>query len=79
VYDAYSTVLKTIKEGVQWEDMHLLAEGRILEHLIKAGLVVDHPINDLVSKRVGAVFMPHGLGHLIGKTFWFINSFLKYL
>jgi Xaa-Pro dipeptidase len=56
--------------------MHLLAEGRILEHLIKAGLVVDQPINELVSKRVGAVFMPHGLGHLIGKT---TLSLIQYL
>lgn len=46
--------------------MHHLAEARILEHLIKIGLVVDAPIDELVQKRVGAVFMPHGLGHLIG-------------
>lgn len=66
VYDAYTSVLKAIREDVHWEDMHKLAEERILVHLIKAGLVVDAPIAELIEKRVSAVFMPHGLGHLIG-------------
>ncbi|KAL4445626.1 hypothetical protein ABPG74_006177 [Tetrahymena malaccensis] len=66
VYDAYISVLRSIKEGVQWQDMHHLAEQRILEHLVKLGLVIQAPIEELVQKRVGAVFMPHGLGHLIG-------------
>lgn len=67
VLAAYQAVLGSIREDVKWEDMHRLAESKILEHLVKAGLVVDAPIEELVEKRVGAVFMPHGLGHLIGE------------
>jgi Xaa-Pro dipeptidase len=55
--------------------MHLLAEKIILAHLIKLGLVNDHPIEELVEKRIGAIFFPHGkikslkkigLGHFYG-------------
>jgi Xaa-Pro dipeptidase len=46
--------------------MHKLAEHRILEHLIKAGLIIETPIEELIEKRVSAVFFPHGLGHFIG-------------
>ncbi len=55
-----------MKPGVQWEDMHILAEKIILKHLIQMGIVKDAPIEELVEKRVGAVFFPHGLGHLFG-------------
>lgn len=46
--------------------MHLLAEKTILTHLIKLGIVKDTPLEELVEKRVGAIFFPHGLGHLLG-------------
>ncbi|CAI5438587.1 unnamed protein product [Caenorhabditis angaria] len=58
-------VLKQAKPGVRWTDMHLLAEKIILEHLKTAGLIVGD-VNEAVAARVGAIFMPHGLGHLIG-------------
>jgi Xaa-Pro dipeptidase len=56
-----------LKIGVKWEDMHLLAERVILEHLVKLKIVNNFPMEELVSKRIGANFFPHGLGHLIGK------------
>ena len=48
--------------------MHLLAERVILKHLIQLGLVTakETDIEELVEKRVGAVFFPHGLGHFVG-------------
>lgn len=46
--------------------MHLLAERIILQHLVKMGIVLDRPIEELVEKRIGAIFFPHGLGHLFG-------------
>lgn len=53
--------------------MHLLAEKVILQHLIALGLVKDFPLAELQEKRVGAIFFPHGLGHLI------VFSFIKRL
>lgn len=46
--------------------MHILAEEIILKHLIQMGIVKDTPMKELVEKRVGAIFFPHGLGHLFG-------------
>lgn len=46
--------------------MHLLAEKIILEHLIKIGIVNNCPLEELLEQRVGAIFFPHGLGHLFG-------------
>lgn len=65
VLAANLAVLKEAKPGVRWTDMHLLSEKVILEHLKAAGLVTGD-IEEAVKARVGAVFMPHGLGHLIG-------------
>ena len=55
-----------MKAGVNWEDMHLLAESVILEHLIAIGIVKDYPMEELQQKRVGAIFFPHVLGHFLG-------------
>lgn len=45
--------------------MHLLAERIIVEHLIKLNIIKEAPMEELIEKRVGAVFFPHGLGHLL--------------
>ena len=67
VLDANRSVMQAMKPGVDWTEMHLLAEERILMGLQALGLVV--PTVDIKEARdagLGAVFMPHGLGHLLG-------------
>lgn len=66
VLEAQKAVKSQIKPGVKWDDMHLLAEKVILEHLIKIGIVNEFPMEELQEKRVGAIFFPHGLGHFFG-------------
>lgn len=46
-------------------DMHCLAERQILEHLKRAG-VLRGDVDEMMEARLGAVFLPHGLGHLVG-------------
>lgn len=65
VLDANLAVKKALKPGVSWVDMHILAEGKILESLKQAGLLTGD-VNEMVENRLGAIFMPHGLGHFIG-------------
>ncbi|XGW19455.1 hypothetical protein V3C99_003365 [Haemonchus contortus] len=65
VLEANRAVFKAAKPGVRWTDMHLLSEKVILTHLQKAGLLTGD-VDEMVNARLGAVFMPHGLGHLIG-------------
>lgn len=45
--------------------MHILAERIILTHLKRAGILKDD-VEEMVKARLGAIFMPHGLGHFIG-------------
>ncbi|KAE9614018.1 putative xaa-Pro dipeptidase [Lupinus albus] len=65
VLDAHNSVLSAMKPGVSWVDMHILAEKVILESLKKGQILVGN-VNDMLSARLGALFMPHGLGHLLG-------------
>jgi len=51
--------------GVNWVDMHLLAQRTILEHL-RAGGLVTGDLDAMMEANLGAVFMPHGLGHFMG-------------
>lgn len=71
----YSAVLKAqvavydmIEPGVCWVKCHKAAEREILRGLIDLDVVdpFGKTLDDLVEMRLGAVFMPHGLGHLIG-------------
>lgn len=45
--------------------MHRLADRVHLEELKAMGLLTGD-IDEMMSVRLGAVFMPHGLGHMMG-------------
>lgn len=68
VLQAQIAVYDMIKPGVSYVDCHKKAEAVILEALVDLGIVVPgcKSVEDLVEMRLGAVFMPHGLGHFIG-------------
>ncbi|NXT01066.1 PEPD dipeptidase, partial [Jacana jacana] len=58
-------VMSAIKPGVAWPDMHRLADRVHLEELTKIGILKGN-VDDMVKVHLGAIFMPHGLGHLLG-------------
>ncbi|CAL8382480.1 unnamed protein product [Arctogadus glacialis] len=45
--------------------MHLLVDRTHLEELLKLGILKGN-VEDVMGVRLGAVFMPNGLGHLLG-------------
>eukprot|EP01025_Chloroclados_australasicus_P065437 TRINITY_DN8917_c1_g1_i5.p1 TRINITY_DN8917_c1_g1~~TRINITY_DN8917_c1_g1_i5.p1 ORF type:complete len:577 (-),score=67.07 TRINITY_DN8917_c1_g1_i5:248-1759(-) len=65
VLDAQRSVMAAMKPGIDWPEMHKLAERRILQHLIDGGLLTGD-LDEMMDVYLGALFMPHGLGHLIG-------------
>mmetsp|Transcript_28697 Transcript_28697/g.39646 ORF Transcript_28697/g.39646 Transcript_28697/m.39646 type:complete len:523 (-) Transcript_28697:154-1722(-) len=65
VLDAQLAVMAVMRPGVEWTEMHLLAERTILAALLEAQLLTG-TLYDLTRHHIGAVFMPHGLGHLLG-------------
>ncbi|CAB9508484.1 Pro aminopeptidase PEPP [Seminavis robusta] len=68
VLQAQIDVYNMLKPGVSYLDCHKAAEAAILKNLIAMGMVTtnDKTVEELVEMRLGAVFMPHGLGHFIG-------------
>ena len=65
VLAANLAVQQAMKPGVAWPDMHRLAERVIAERLRDAGLVKGS-VEELLANHIPALFMPHGLGHLMG-------------
>lgn len=69
VLNAQRAVISMLKPGVSWLDCHVVAEREIVKALVKLEIVLPGKamtVDDLVEMRLGAVFMPHGLGHFIG-------------
>lgn len=65
VLAANRAVQAAMKPGVAWPEMHRLAERVIAERLLAAGLLRG-TVPELMAAHVPALFMPHGLGHLMG-------------
>jgi len=65
VLAAQLAVVGAMRPGVEWPRMHRLAERTMLAKLAAAGLVAGD-LDEMLEHDIGAVFMPHGLGHLIG-------------
>jgi len=74
VLRANQAVFKTAKPGVSWVDMHLLAQRTILEHL-KEGSLIKGDVDEMMKINLGAVFMPHGLGHFMGLDVHDVNGY----
>jgi len=58
-------VMRAMKPGVSYIDMHALAYKIILEKLTEGGLL-SGDVDEMMDVNLGAVFMPHGLGHFMG-------------
>eukprot|EP00656_Telonema_subtile_P018009 TRINITY_DN19714_c0_g1_i2.p1 TRINITY_DN19714_c0_g1~~TRINITY_DN19714_c0_g1_i2.p1 ORF type:complete len:471 (+),score=132.32 TRINITY_DN19714_c0_g1_i2:182-1594(+) len=65
VLAASHAVLEAIKPGVSYVDMHTLSYKVICEGLLRVG-VLQGTLEACMEANMGAVFMPHGLGHLMG-------------
>ena len=57
--------LKICFQGVKWSDMHRLADKVHLEELVKIG-ILHGSVEVMLKVHLGSIFMPHGLGHLLG-------------
>ena len=76
--NSMNKVFELAKPGISWIDCHIAAEIEIIKSLYEIGIItlpkdeigIDGPeaiIKELVmNDRLGAIFMPHGLGHFIG-------------
>ena len=51
--------------GVNWVEMHYLSQRVLLEEMKAGGLLIGD-VNDMMKVHLGAVFIPCGMGHLLG-------------
>ncbi|KAK8115399.1 metallopeptidase family M24 [Apiospora kogelbergensis] len=54
-----------LKEGVAWDDVHLLAHKIAIDGLLALG-VLKGDKEEILKARTSAAFLPHGLGHYLG-------------
>jgi Xaa-Pro dipeptidase len=66
-----------MKPGVAWTDCHLLAEREIVKALAAAQVLHNGDIELYIEKELGAIFFPHGLGHLIGCDVHDVGGYLQ--
>eukprot|EP00912_Choanoflagellata_sp_UC4_P001130 UC4_evm2s704 len=69
-------VMKAMRPGVSWVDMHTLSYRLILEKLRDGG-IVKGDIDAMMAANLGSVFMPHGLGHFMGKDTHDVGGYLS--
>lgn len=67
VLAAQVSVMRELRPGVSWVEMHREAEREILKGLIKCGVLttcgeedVGKVIEEMLEVDLGAIFMPHG-------------------
>lgn len=69
IYDgvlaAQKAVMVAMKPGVSWPDMHHASWREVLKCLLSLGLLTGS-VDDMLAVNIGQVFLPCGLGHLIG-------------
>ncbi|NJK83936.1 MAG: aminopeptidase P family protein [Saprospiraceae bacterium] len=65
VLQANSAVIEQLKPHIAYRDMHFLAVKTIVEGLVALGLMKGDA-DEAVAAGAHALFMPHGLGHMIG-------------
>jgi Xaa-Pro dipeptidase len=77
--NAQIVVYNMMQPGVSWADCHKAAEGELIKVLIEIGMVIprDKSVEELVEARLGAVFLPCGLGHFIGIDTHDVGGYLE--
>ena len=63
--DVQQSLCAAVRPGIDWRDLHLTAHRLVAEVLRDQGIIRSDPA-DAVESGLSSVFLPHGLGHLLG-------------
>ncbi|MGM9998913.1 MAG: aminopeptidase P family protein [Candidatus Bruticola sp.] len=66
VLDAHRRCAEALKVGMNFVDIHRLALENLALGLADLGLLKGGTVEEYVEKNVVSMFMPHGIGHLMG-------------
>ncbi|MFT7070040.1 MAG: Xaa-Pro aminopeptidase [Spirosomataceae bacterium] len=65
VLEMEELVIESLKPGTQYRDCHI-ASNRLMLNKFKDLGIVNGDVEEMLEAGVGGMFMPHGLGHMIG-------------
>ena len=65
VLAAHDACIESMRPGVEYRDVHLLAASAIAQGLVDVGILRGN-VSNLVEMDAHALFFPHGIGHLLG-------------
>jgi Xaa-Pro dipeptidase len=66
----------SVRAGVDWRDVHLSAH-RLVAELLHAADITRCDAEEAVESGLSSVFLPHGLGHLLGLQVHDVGGFLR--
>ncbi|XP_066903510.1 xaa-Pro dipeptidase isoform X1 [Halyomorpha halys] len=66
VFQARDVVFKNLAPGISWISLHEHAIREMLRYMKYELNLLNLEIDDMIEAGLGAVFQPHGLGHLLG-------------
>ncbi|KAI1483808.1 peptidase M24, structural domain-containing protein [Daldinia eschscholtzii] len=65
VLQMQTETIAALKEGVSWDEVHLLAHRIAIDGLLSLG-VLKGDRKEILEARTSTAFLPHGLGHYLG-------------
>ena len=70
----FDTAFSMVRDGVFYRDVHLEVCKVMAEKLKNLNLLKGN-VEDIVNAGAHALFMPHGLGHMMGMTVHDMENF----
>ena len=65
VLEVQEACIAKVRPGTRYRDVHLTAARTLAEGLVRLGILRGEP-DGLVERGIHALFLPHGIGHLLG-------------
>jgi Xaa-Pro dipeptidase len=66
VLDMQKQCTESLKAGIKWDDVHLLAHKIVTAGLLELGIFCGGSVDEILAARTSVAFFPHGLGHYLG-------------
>lgn len=76
VLDAQRHIFNAIRPGISWAHLHRLM-WRVVLGALRDGGVLRGDVDEMLAVELGAVFIPCGMGHLIGLDTHDVGGYLK--
>ncbi len=74
--DLQLSLCARVRAGVDWRDVHLAAHHAVAKLLHESDIIYCDA-EEAVATRVSSVFLPHGLGHLLGLQVHDVGGFMR--